>query len=253
MKSVLAILIFWFSSLGAAGEIDTEQVDQLTNIMMKGCSVGQDVSLSINGDGSVQLLKKGVSGGISASRSEIPSIVKFMESDASKGNQTNESRKCIERYMNKIFDAILLPDVESRIEDIDPIVEHGIIYELLGCAKEERNNVECRFEVTSTLQDRVVLVSAKGGTYSYPPTTMYDQNNNEYKASIVSIANHTNKKSYAITNVRLVADVPAPMSIHFKNVSTNINKITLLELFSESKLNDSKNKSYVRFKNLPIQ
>ncbi|MGZ8217379.1 hypothetical protein [Methylomagnum sp.] len=48
-----------------------ENVDQLSQLMVTGCSLGQSVSIEAEGDGGISVWKKGINGVFRASNEEI--------------------------------------------------------------------------------------------------------------------------------------------------------------------------------------
>ncbi len=98
--------------------IEEEEINQLTQLMIVGCTLGQKFEISVDVDGNLTVLKKGlggVEGSFDASKTEIPSIITFLETDIIKKEVDDNIRQCMMRYMDRIFDEVLKSEPVIRI------------------------------------------------------------------------------------------------------------------------------------------
>jgi hypothetical protein len=90
--------------------LEKQSLDQLSHLMVTGCSLGQSVSIEAEGNGEISILSKGVKGTFRASKDEIPAVIKFLEGNQAVRDVSNDTRDCMKRYMDRIFDVILGQD-----------------------------------------------------------------------------------------------------------------------------------------------
>jgi len=248
----LAIILLLLSFSASAKAIEQKQIDQLTGLMVVGCSLGQRVDIYVQGDGSISFLRKGVKGEFTASRSEIPAVIDFLSTDKAKGEQANNTRDCMKHYVDKIFDEILGKSVS--LESSQVVItkdENGIIYQLEACKKNGRNKLECKLTVTSTFQDRKINIGARG-QYNVGTTKLFDDFGNQYIPISIKLSNHVSKGRKGIFSIPLIADVPMALVLTFENISSKSKKITLLDISVRTYLNDAHQDSSIKYRNLNI-
>jgi len=92
------------------------------------------------------------------------------------------------------------------------------IFELAGCNKVD-SEVSCNLFITSNKNDKVL--------HLYNKTRLFDDVGNEYKPSLIKIANSTNRKRL---KKQLVADVKTKATLVFRDVATDATKATKLDI-----------------------
>ncbi|MEJ2694382.1 MAG: hypothetical protein P8166_15450 [Candidatus Thiodiazotropha sp.] len=199
--------------------LDSEQLDTYLKLLKMGCSVDTQTELNISADGKLVILKKASIGGISfdLNKSEKLNILNALKDETLKGDQASEQRKCQQHYLDKIF-ALMTPVGTSSTKEQLTKAGGGYLFELSSCNKQDRNNVVCELHITSSYYDRELMLKP----------IMYDNFNNEYFPSKVSIANFHDNGRYA--RAKMIADTRAGSVILFSNVNTQASRISLLRL-----------------------
>jgi len=175
MRIVLACciaLLLWSPDVQA---LDQEKLDQLTQVMNIGCSLGESYRFKVGGDGKILLFKSGLKGEFEASRDKTNSIINFIASDGGKRDVAEDTRQCMKPYMDRIFDAILGPKPESPISKTqctpgstpatacDLGILNGQIGEITGMLTKSGGDQYYQFEVTAYV--RVCLTLTDNQNY----------------------------------------------------------------------------------------
>ncbi len=246
MKFIILFLSLLMGSFQTRA-IEQEKFDRLTSLMIKGCSLGQSVQISTSGTAGISFIKKGVEGKFEAKKSEIPAIVKFLTEDEAKSNQADKTRECMIAYMNKLFDAELNSNDEKNISKESPVtvVKDGVIYDFEGCYLEGRNDLKCKFQVTSSLIDRIVSIASD-------KSTLFDSNSNQFIGTSAIMANKTGDK-YGVRDVTLISDRSTKMAVFFKNIPSNLDLISRLRISVNSKTETSRKfKGFLEFRDVSV-
>lgn len=183
---------------------------------------------------------KGVEGNFKASKEEIPSIINFLSSDEAKGSQADNTRQCMQRYMDKIF-AVVLNEESILPEGVKSKSLDGILYKLNSCATIDKNNLTCDFQITSAYQDRYIDIKS----------VVYDDYGNQYDLSNISIASHSANNE--IYNVPLIADIPMKATLVYKNISNQAKMISKLSIRTETTLNGHDKDGVLEFRDIKIE
>ncbi|MCO7227342.1 hypothetical protein [Pleionea sp. CnH1-48] len=232
--SIVTLFFLLASNLYA---LDDSRMKSLTELMVVGCSLGQTLEIEAGLNGKLSIIKQGAKANFNARQSEIPSIIRFIASDELKGEQANQTRQCMQHYMDKIF-AVVLNKTNTEFVLSN---KNGVLYKLHSCNKIERNNLECQLTITSSYQDRELSTLGE----------IFDDSGNQYFASSIAIANHK-RSDKKISRVPLIADVPMKMSLTFNNVSTNAKALSLLKISTTTKTNGKLESSSVSFREITI-
>lgn len=137
-------------------------------------------------------------------------------------------------------------------EAIETLDAGGLSVGLRGCISKNRS-VTCHLSLTSTEFDRTIKFCGKNvfciynkETKLYDGSTVFDNLNNQYYPSKITIANF--EDTPALTQ-KLVANVPTEATIIFDNLSTSAINFTLLDLGFEV----NKETHRVTFRNVDIK
>lgn len=125
----------------------------------------------------------------------------------------------------------------------DSQVVKGILFEAKGCNL-SGGSLTCRLLVTSQDEDKEISVF-NDHDWSLR-TRVFDNMSNEYRASMLEIAN---KKSRSSAEHRLVSGVATKLAFTFEGIKDSMESLSLLEVaFSDE--NDSRSKAQLR--NIPV-
>jgi hypothetical protein len=199
--------------------IDNEQLNTYLKLLKVGCSVDTETKLNISADGKLVILKKANIGGLSfeLNNNEKHSILNALKDETLKGEQATEQRKCQQHYLDKIFSLVSPALPPSEISQ-GTKSGSGYLFELNSCNKQDRNNVICKLNITSSYYDRDINLMP----------VMYDNLGNEYVPSQVSIANF--QATGRRVKAKMIADTTALSVILFTNVNSRATRISKLYL-----------------------
>ncbi len=244
----ISIILFVYLSISHnAIALNTEKIEQLTELMFLTCSLGKDTVLNVSAEGNLMFLKKGIKGKFEANRSEMPNIIKFLTSDNAKHKQANEIRKCTMHYMDKIFNEIIgksKSNTEDKIKN-----SNGVVMKLLSCDKKNRNNIVCKFNLTSTFRDRFITIRVSQYDKS---SQLFDNASNRYFPNKVQIANHNSRENSSLDDIPIIADVKVDFKLVFTNISTAAKSISLLKVGTRIKVDNKVTNEFFDFRDIEI-
>ncbi|MCP3686344.1 MAG: hypothetical protein GY861_27180 [bacterium] len=152
--------------------LNNEEVERLTTLMVTGCSLGQKFSISIEGDGNLSFLKKGIKGKFQASKSEIPAIIDFLLKDELRADQADKIRNCMQKYMDQIFNEVLAnkDQLSSKVKHLQ--VKKVYIDEIGYVSLEE-----CTYESPCSGLERGLNLHLELNTTGYAAVYLQDRGN----------------------------------------------------------------------------
>ncbi|MEM7223964.1 MAG: hypothetical protein AAF495_13350 [Pseudomonadota bacterium] len=131
----------------SATAFDKENFDLLKQLMIDGCSLGMEFEVEVEGDGNISMfLSRGAEGSVSFQKKELPAIVSEIEGDIAKQSLAADTRACMERFMNRLFDAVLNADTQSEHQPpsrSDPGSNFNIA---LAAARQLENTLQREFQ-----------------------------------------------------------------------------------------------------------
>lgn len=132
----IVVNVFCFLVIQSVYGLEQEKektIKQLTEVMVTGCSLGQKIDVVIEADGKLSfLIEKGAKGSFKGSKSEIPSIIAFLLKEDAKVIQADKTRECMQRYMDKIFDAVLAAPKSSPVPPVLPAPTNRFSLRFIG-------------------------------------------------------------------------------------------------------------------------
>lgn len=108
--STMFAIMYFVIGISNAASLDDKSFDQLRTLMIDGCSLGMETSVRVEGDGSISFFRRGVDGSLSFSMSDVPTVINKLQHDSSRRAVASDTRACMERFMDKLFDAVLNRD-----------------------------------------------------------------------------------------------------------------------------------------------
>jgi len=136
-------------------------------------------------------------------------------------------------FSNSTFKLLEITEADNRIptNPIENITAEGITVGLRGCISENRV-ITCHLTITSNEFDRTLNFCANTSSSSScandNSSTAFDNLNNSYTASKVTLANESSVR--IVEKVLLVADIPTEATIEFSNLSTRATALSLMIL-----------------------
>lgn len=223
MNSAKLFPILFILSLSLSFEVhagDQEKVSRLASLMIKGCSLSGNIQVDVSDPAGIVFITKGVEGKFKINKSEIPRIIKFLEGG---GIDEKNTRECVTAYLNKVFDAALTTS-DELVSKETPItmVKSGVIYDFEGCYLARQGNLECKFQVTSSLVDRFFSIYSTN-------STLFDDRGNKYTSTSAVVANIRGDRN-GVLNVAIIADIPTKMTVFFQGTSSKLKYISRLRI-----------------------
>jgi len=128
------------------------------------------------------------------------------------------------------------------------VMAQGFIFEVKNCQL-IGTSLRCSLTVTNTAEiDRDLRVYWRRDLWGPGVTRFFDETGNEYRTTSLQLGNRMNSRSYSFVGYTMVQGIPTKLIIFFDNIRKKPNKISLLEIYCESRRSRFK----VQLRNIPV-
>jgi hypothetical protein len=92
--------------------VDSAAVDKATDFLKTACAAGDSLSIKVEGDGGISLLKKGLKGRLHFSKKDARGVVENLPGQLQR-EDLKDLRDCMRPYIDRMLDAILGQDTST--------------------------------------------------------------------------------------------------------------------------------------------